>query len=117
MPGLALVEAKAHERELDWAGKRFSSNASRNSAENHLRTGEAIAEASYALGKIVPGVHICRDTHYQLSNRVAYAWKIASKGIPFLLIYLGLFGDDAISNVGPPIRDSEHWRSVMQTYT
>lgn len=117
MAGLALVEAKAHERELDWAGKRLSSNASKNSAENHVRIGEAIAEASAALDRIVPDVHISRDSHYQLSNRVAYCWKIASMGIPVLLIYLGFIGDNGISNVGPPFRDSEHWQSVMQTYT
>src|SRR5438552_14746717 len=31
-PGLALVEAKAHERELDWPGKRLRPDGSANSA-------------------------------------------------------------------------------------
>jgi hypothetical protein len=55
-PGLALVEAKAHERELDWGGKRLRPDGSDNSAENHKRIGEAIAEASAELGRIIPGV-------------------------------------------------------------
>jgi len=115
-PGLALVEAKAHERELDWGGKRLSSGASSRSLENHERIGQAIAEASYALNKIVPGVNLSRDTHYQLANRLAYSWKIASMGIPVILVYLGFTGDEGIGNVGKPIKDHSHWKLVMREY-
>jgi hypothetical protein len=72
VPGLALVEAKAHERELDLGGKRLRPDRSDNSAENHERIGQAIAEASAALDLVVPGVRVSRDSHYQLANRVAY---------------------------------------------
>lgn len=116
-PGLALVEAKAHERELDWDGKRLRPDGSDNSAENHERIGQAIAEASAALHRVIPGVHISRDSHYQLANRVAYSWKLASMGVPVLLVYLGFIGDNGIANVGPPLRDHDHWQSVMRAYT
>ena len=105
-PGLALVEAKAHDNELDWAGKRPARKDSANSLENHEHIGRAIDEASAALDRIVPGVRISRDTHYQLANRVAYSWKLASMGIPVVLVYLGFTGDGGIANVGPQFRDA-----------
>jgi hypothetical protein len=43
-PGLALIEAKAHEGELGWAGKR-PPKRSVNSVANHDRIGLAIGEA------------------------------------------------------------------------
>jgi len=116
-PGLALVEAKAHERELDWNGKRLRTSCSRNSLENHKHIGVAIAEASGALNSIVQGVHLSRDSHYQLSNRVAHSWKLASMGVPVLLVYLGFTGDNGIVSVGPLLRDHEHWQSLMRAYT
>ncbi len=115
-PGLVLVEAKAHERELGWGGKRLRSGASSRSVENHERIGKAIAEASDALNKVVPGVNLLRDTHYQLANRLAYSWKIASMGIPVILVYLGFTGDEGIGNVGKPIKDHAHWEIVMREY-
>lgn len=115
-PGLALVEAKGHEGELDWAGKRLRPDGSANSAENHEHIGHAIAEASAALDKVVPGVRVSRDSHYQLANRVAYSWKLASMGVPVLLVYLGFTGDNGIADVGPPLRDHAHWQSVMRAY-
>jgi len=116
-PGLALVEAKAHERELDWGGKRVHLDGSARSVENHERIGKAITEASIALGKIAPGVSISRDSHYQLANRLAYSWKLASMGIPVILVYLGFTGDEGIEDVGTPLRDHAHWEAVMRTYT
>lgn len=115
--GLVLVEAKAHERELDRAGKRLSPNASSRSRENHERIGEAITEAGHALNAIIPGVNLLRDTHYQLVNRLAYSWKIASTGIPVILLYLGFTGDEGIADVGKPIKNDEHWKQMMREYT
>lgn len=47
---------------------------------------------------------------YQFSNRVAFAWKLASQGIPTALIYLGFVGDKGISSEA--LRDHEHWRDT-----
>ncbi len=115
--GLALVEAKAHERELDWRGKRGDPDGSANSAANHERIGQAIAEASAALDRIIPGVRLSRDSHYQLANRVAYSWKLASMGVPVVLVYLGFTRDNGMADVGPPLRDPTHWQSLMRSYT
>ena len=100
---MALVEAKAHENELDLAGKRLRPGGSARSAENHERIGRAIAEAATALDRIVPGVRMSRDSHYQIANRVAYSWKLASMGVPVLLVFLGFTEDNGIADVGPPL--------------
>ena len=115
--GLVLVEAKAHKRELDWAGKRLCLNASSKSRENHERIGKAIDEAGHALNTIITGINLSRDTHYQLVNRIAYSWKIASMGIPVILLYLGFTGDEGIADVGEPIKNDDHWKHMMREYT
>jgi len=116
VPGLALVEGKAHEQELGRFGKPFDPAGSPNSLANHERIGEAIAEASAALDRVLPGVLLSRDSHYQLANRVAYSWRLASMGVPVLLMYLGFTGDHGISYVGTPLRDGLHWQSAMRGY-
>jgi hypothetical protein len=114
--GLVLVEAKAHENELRPAGKRFKATASANSRENYKRIWEAIDEARQALDQIVPGVGISRDSHYQLSNRVAFAWKLASLGVPAILVYLGFIGDTEIGDVGPYFESESRWQQTVQNY-
>jgi len=114
--GLILVEAKAHENELILAGKILSAGASANSRENHERIGEAIEEARRALDRVTSGVGISRDSHYQLSNRVAFAWKLASLGVPAILVYLGFIGDTGIADVGPHFRSAAHWQETVWDY-
>jgi hypothetical protein len=113
-PGLILVEAKAHESELSIARKPTNADASAESRANHERIGTAIGEACDALGKLVSGVAITRDSHYQLANRVAFAWKLAQLGIPTVLVYLGFLGD---KNVGKEFRDDTHWKTVFGDYS
>ncbi|MHC1576896.1 MAG: hypothetical protein ACXQTE_06030 [Methanosarcinaceae archaeon] len=110
--GLILVEAKANVPELDAGGKSKPSN-SEASRQNHDRIGEAIEGASEGLSSIASQIAIGRDTHYQLSNRLAYTWKIASLGIPVILLYLGFLGDTGITNVGSYFTDSKHWESEI----
>ncbi len=114
--GLVLIEAKAHTQELKIEGKPLKHYASSNSERNHERIGKAIKEATDALGKIVPEVSISRDTHYQLANRIAFSWKIASLGVPVVLVYLGFIGDKDISDVGEPFKDDELWRKIIGDY-
>ena len=115
-PGLVLVEAKANVPELGQGGKLVGSDASASSQENHRRIGQAIDEACAALRRISDATAISRDSHYQLSNRLAFAWKLASLGIPTVLVYLGFIGDDGIRDVGQPFRDDSHWRRVFADY-
>ena len=113
--GLVLVEAKAHEDEMDWGPKPLAVSASVGTKANHRRIGAAIEEARLALDHILPGpVAISRDAHYQLSNRVAYAWKLASLGVPVVLVYLGFLGDAYFRN--DYLRDADHWQRVMGGY-
>lgn len=87
--GLLLVEAKAHENELSYSGKS-PPGASPNSQRNHQQIGQTIAEANTRLELLTENAWgISRDTHYQLSNRFAWAWKLASLGVPVVLVYLG----------------------------
>lgn len=114
--GLVLVEAKAHTEELKTEGKKIEPGASDNARKNHERIGSAIDQASGALAKAVQGVNISRDTHYQLANRVAFSWKVASLGVPVVLLYLGFLGDETMSDIGEPFADDGHWQQAMRTY-
>jgi hypothetical protein len=112
-PGLVLVEAKANVPELSPAGKRLVNNASARSKENHDHIASAIAEARGALTPLLGAVAIERDRHYQLSNRLAFGWRLASLGVPTVLLYLGFTGDDGIRDVGEPFSGEDHWQRVF----
>jgi hypothetical protein len=115
-PGLVLVESKANHAELKDEGKFLHGNASKNSRENHEKIDNAIVEACEALNRVAPGIRISRDSHYQLSNRVAMAWKLASLGIPTVLMYLGFLGDGGITDVGIPLTDGKEWNDIFWQY-
>lgn len=115
-PGLVLVEAKANVPELNSGGKRGQTKASARSNENHGQIRQAICEARDALAHHLPGICIDRDRHYQLSNRLAFAWKLASLGIPTVLVYLGFLGDEGIRSVGEPFLDDAHWQSTFAAH-
>jgi hypothetical protein len=114
--GLILVEAKANAPELSALGKSRDSKASPASAENHDQIARAISEACSALGQLGVTTTISRDSHYQLSNRVAFAWKLAALGIPTVLVYLGFFGDDGIADTGAPFVDEADWHRAFGAY-
>jgi hypothetical protein len=91
-PALVLVEAKAYLRE-------FTSEAKGQSGENidnRTQISRAIGQARETLSQHDPGVRISSDSWDQFSNRIAFAWKLASHGIPTALIYLGFLGDKGI---------------------
>ena len=116
-PGMLLIEAKAHNKELliEQAGKKFSaSSASANSLCNHIQIGHAISTASAALaaGTGLPWA-LSRDAHYQMSNRFAWAWKLADLGIPVVLIYLGFLNAHEMSDQGNPFPDAVGWQHVL----
>jgi hypothetical protein len=90
--GILLVEAKAHSKELEKESKGktyYINTTSEGTKENHKLIAKAIEEANNGINKEISGVAISRDNCYQLSNRVAYAWWLANKGIPVVLMYLG----------------------------
>jgi hypothetical protein len=115
--GLVLVEAKANVPELKEEGKYSSDEHSKNSRENHGQIKAAIAEAREGFKKAGLDVQISIDTHYQLANRIAFMWKLATLGIPTVLVYLGFTGDDGIRDAGAPFEDGEHWRAAFGAHT
>jgi hypothetical protein len=91
--GILLVEGKAHYDELnnERIGKRFDSKSSK---QNDDKIGRAINVANASINCFITGVSISKDSCYQLSNRIAYAWWLASHGIPTVLLYLGFLNAD-----------------------
>lgn len=115
--GLLLVEAKANDAELDWKGKLLPKDASEGSLRNHERIGRCIDEACTGLNAHLHGFFISRDTHYQLSNRIASAWKLAECGLPVALLYLGFTGDEGMRTATrQPLADRDHWLRLMRAY-
>lgn len=124
MPGLILVEAKAHEGELvkEEKGKE-EPNASSSKArkENHQKIGTAIHEARDGLRRVTDDIQISidRDVCYQMSNRLAFAWKLASLGIPVVLIYLGFENTVEMINGGKCqlIENFKQWERTVRNHS
>ncbi|MHB8762299.1 MAG: hypothetical protein ACYC6J_07975 [Coriobacteriia bacterium] len=114
--GLVLIEAKANVPELSSDGKRLSSLASVHSRENHERVAAAIREACEGWRVLDSGIDISIDTHYQLANRLAFTWKLATLGVPVVLLYLGFTGDEGIADAGEPFADDDEWHEVFQEH-
>lgn len=62
-------------------------------------------------------MHLTHESHYQLANRAAFTWKLASLGIPTVLVYLGFTGDSGIVDAGDPFTDEAAWRAEVQRYS
>jgi hypothetical protein len=107
--GLVLVEAKAHAGELkpnDCCGARNEQNRDRITA--------AISEADNGLKGVGWAWSLSSARCYQLSNRFAWAWKVASLGVPVILVYLGFLN---AQEMGQPFMSHEAWERCLLTYT
>jgi hypothetical protein len=114
--GLLLVEAKANWPELSGAGKPLAKQASPRSVENHAQIAAAISSACDAWRAHDDSVTISRDSHYQLSNRLAFCWKLSTLGIPIVLMYLGFTGDSGIMDAGQPFADRDDWTRAFSNH-
>ena len=116
--GLLLVEAKAYANELDSEGKSLKRKASQGSRENHEQIGRAIVEASDGLA-LATGRSwgLSRDYHYQLSNRFAWSWKLASFGVPVVLLYLGFLNAQDMAGDGPLFRSEADWAHTLKEHS
>ena len=112
--GLLLVEAKAHDKELSEAGKSQPTTA--NSQLNHEQIRRAIAQANLGLNKVTVGWALSRDSHYQLSNRFAWAWKLAILGVPVILVYLGFLSATEMLDQGQPFDSREAWQTCVRNH-
>ncbi len=109
--GLILVEAKAHDAEIKTAGK------DRGNSENDGQIEKAIREANSALNGVLPGWALTKDSHYQLCNRFAWTWKVATMGIPVVLVYLGFLHCDEMSDCGTPFDSAQHWKQTILSHS
>ena len=108
-PGVLLVEAKAHANELGKRDKCGASEPNRSSIE------AAIDLANGRLCSLTPeDWRLSSRHHYQLSNRFAWSWKLASLGVPVVLIYLGFL--DAREMPPPHFHSIDTWRSALFDY-
>lgn len=114
MRGLLLVEAKAHDKELSRAGK--SQPTTSNGQLNHDQIAQAIAEANSGLSTVMTGWALSRDSHYQLGNRFAWAWKLGKLGVPVVLVYLGFLNATEMSDRGQPFDTSKAWHHCIWTH-
>lgn len=110
--GLLLVEAKAHKKELSEQDKCGAKG------KNYKQIGKAIAEANAGLEKLTGNPwNLCRDKHYQLSNRFAWSWKLASLGIPVILIYLGFLNATDMRDNGELFLSGADWESALTKHS
>jgi hypothetical protein len=111
MSGVLLVEAKAHHGELETCGKSFKSSSS---LENHQKIGASIELANRALNAIAPGFKLNRDAFYQVSNRIAWGWRLASLGVPVTVLYLGFVQDPFWPK--DQFESNEDWMRAARSY-
>jgi hypothetical protein len=103
--GLVLVEAKAHAGELNPKDCCAAGNE-----QSRQRIDTAIADANQKLGE---GWRLSTDSRYQLSNRFAWAWKVASLRVPVVLVYLGFL---SAIEMGQSFTSHGAWETCLLTY-
>jgi hypothetical protein len=103
--GIVLVEAKGHAAELN------PNDCCRvRNEQNRQRIATAIGQANHGLGE---GWELSMDSRYQLSNRFAWAWRVASLGVPVALVYLGFLNAD---EMGQPFTGHGAWERCLLAY-
>lgn len=113
--GILLVEAKAHVGEFSKSGKpALREGCSSGSYTNHTKIEHCIQDACNHLKSSYNGFHISVNQHYQLSNRIAFAWQLQQLNVPVVLLYLGFTGDTYFKDY---FKDGHHWKSEFRKYT
>lgn len=110
---LLLVEVKAHTNEFDTYGKKEKDTPTDGSEANQKNIKKRIKEACDDLKNTSTGFNVSIDTHYQLSNRVAFSWKLNQLNIPVVLLYLGFTGDTYFKDY---FTDESHWEKEFKHY-
>jgi hypothetical protein len=117
--GLLLIEAKAHERELmdESGGRIIKASHSDDRKQSHEKIGKAISDACKGLAAAtnLPW-SISRDSHYQISNRLAWAWKLTEFGIPVVLVYLGFLNANEMTDRGAVLPNSDAWEQLVKSH-
>ena len=106
--GLLLVEAKAHSKELSRRNKCGAAPVNRKQIEN------ALGEANAGLRRVTGGSwELSAEHHFQLANRFAWSWKLASLGVPVVLLYLGFLDAVEMRDRGSPFGKNDDWRDSL----
>jgi hypothetical protein len=119
-PGLLLVEAKAHDEELkkEAVGRILLEDASEDRRASHGTIGDAIEAARRGLSNATSSQwQISRDSHYQISNRFAWAWKLTELGLPVVVIYLGFLNALEMDDRGKPFGTHAEWESLVRDHS
>jgi hypothetical protein len=119
--GIMLIEAKAHDQELikaETGRKNIEAPVSGNARRNLLRIDWATRDANAALADETGLTWaLSRDWNYQMSNRFAWAWKLADLGIPVALIYLGFLNASEMSDQGRPFAGDTDWATLVKGHS
>lgn len=85
---------------------------------SHTTIGAAIDEARAGLTSGT-GLNfgISRDTCYHMSNRFAWAWKLADSGIPVVLVYLGFLEAEDMAKDGRLFHSHEEWEHLVRSHS
>jgi len=111
-PGLVLVEAKSHLSELR------EGDSSKAKGENRKKIEDALAKADEKLNELISGWKLDAHSHYQLSNRFAWAWNVASMGVPVVLVYLGfLNAREMITDARQVFHSAKDWEDRVRNYS
>ena len=118
VPGLMLVEAKAHQQELIGAeaGRVPRDHEADDDTERTIRAAILQAREAMELGTGLAW-GISSDSHYQLSNRVAWAWKLTTLGVPVVLIYLGFLEAHEMTDRGAAFTDHAEWERDVRAHS
>jgi hypothetical protein len=119
-PGLLLIEAKAHDEELnkEIARKILRKDASQGSITNHEKIAAAIVTAREGLHEATSlQWQISRDSHYQMSNRFAWSWKLTELGFAVALVYLGFLRAEEMKDKGNPFADHSDWERIVKAHS
>ena len=107
--GLLLVEAKAHAGELQAGDRCYAKDP------NRQKTERATAEANVGLRQVTGGAwNLSTTHHYQLSNRFAWSWELASLGVPVVLVYLGFLNAQEMPD--PQFHSEADWNLALRDY-
>ena len=134
--GLLLIEAKAHDEELNreaggrvirnlvadpkWAtsDEKRRQRSEDNRAASHGLIKQAIEEARAGLEQVTASpCGISRDDCYQMSNRFAWAWKLTQLGTPVVLVYLGFLNAADMKKDGKPFTDRGEWEQLVRSHS
>ena len=119
-PGLLLIEAKAHDEELNYeeAGKKRERNETDGQIRNREQIRNRMLEASAGFASATQlAWALSIEHHYQMSNRFAWAWKLTELGMPVVLVYLGFLNAIEMSDRGFPFRNYALWEQLVFSHS